>query len=116
MVKFQQIRAYIERIAAEFKPERILLFGSYANGAPTEDSDVDLLVVMRHEGRSVDQAIKIRQKIDAPFPLDLMVRTPEKIKERLAAQDCFMKEIMDEGSVLYEAGNRRMDPKSRGRF
>ena len=114
MISISQIEAYTKQIASEFRPERIILFGSYAYGQPTEDSDVDLLVVMNHKGRSVEQAIKIRQKLDAPFPMDLMVRSPRKISQRLEMQDCFIREILNKGRVLYESRNKRMGLKGRG--
>lgn len=91
------------RIAEEFEPERIVLFGSYANGSPSEDSDVDLLVVMPFKGKSVDKSVEIRLKIRPPFPMDLLVRTPLKVEERLGMGDDFMKEIVETGKVLYEA-------------
>jgi predicted nucleotidyltransferase len=76
MVTRGQIREYATEIAREFRPRRIILFGSYAYGKPTRDSDVDLLVIMPHKGRGVEKAIEIRLKLRAPFPMDLMVRSP----------------------------------------
>lgn len=93
------------KVARQFKPQRIILFGSYAYGQPTPDSDVDLLVVMRHSKRNVEQAIEIRTKVDAPFPMDLLVRTPERVTERIELGDFFMREIVTKGEVLYEAAH-----------
>ncbi|MCX7047285.1 MAG: nucleotidyltransferase domain-containing protein [Candidatus Sumerlaeota bacterium] len=108
MVHHNTIRAYARRIAREFKPRAIVLFGSYAYGRPTEDSDVDLLVVMPHKGRSVKQALDIRLRLRAPFPLDLLVRSPRTLKERMEMGDCFVREIMEKGRILYEARDERM--------
>ena len=55
MVVMDEIEALTRRIAAEFDPERVILFGSYAYGTPAEYSDVDLLVIMPFEGNSFDQ-------------------------------------------------------------
>ena len=104
MVTRRQIRGYVREIARRFEPERIILFGSYAYGKPTRDSDVDLLVVMRHRGRGVHKAIEIGTKAPAPFPCDLLVRSPAKIRQRLAWGDCFIREIVSKGTTLYEAG------------
>ncbi len=49
MVAKREIRSLVSRIASEFRPERIILFGSYAYGKPNEDSDVDLLVLMPYQ-------------------------------------------------------------------
>lgn len=106
MVTHRQIRDYAKEIARQFRPERIILFGSYAYGKPTRDSDVDLLVVMPHEGRGVEKAIEIRLKVRAPFPMDLLVRSPEKIRERLALGDWFIEDVLNQGEVLYENSHR----------
>ena len=102
MVPVAQIQAYAREVARRFKPEKIILFGSHAYGHPKADSDVDLLVVMAHSGRPPYQAAKIRTAVHAPFPVDLMVRTPRRLRERLAMNDTFISEIMHRGRVLHE--------------
>jgi len=106
MITMRQIEDVSGRIAAEFEPERILLFGSYAWGAPSPDSDVDLLVILPFEGKAVAKSVEMRLKIKPPFPVDLLVRTPEKIHERLALGDPFIRSILEKGRVLYEADYR----------
>lgn len=59
MIRRRDIHAFVKRVAAEFHPNRVILFGSYANGGPTADSDVDLLVVMPHKGPPSVQAAEI---------------------------------------------------------
>lgn len=105
MIDEKSIHELSERIAREFEPERIVLFGSYARGNPTEDSDVDLLVIMPCEGKSVMKAIEIMNKIHPRIPLELLVRTPEEVRWRLEYNDFFMREIIEEGKVLYESDN-----------
>jgi predicted nucleotidyltransferase len=99
----EQIAQLCEQIVHEFHPQKVILFGSYAYGTPSPDSDVDLLVVMPFPGSSREQATKIRSRINTPVALDLLVRTPEQVAERLAMDDFFMREILQEGKVLYEA-------------
>jgi predicted nucleotidyltransferase len=105
MATLEQIRDVARRIGEEFSPQRVILFGSYAYGKPTRDSDVDLLVITPFKGRSVEKSVEIRLKIRPPFPVDLLVRTPQKVQERLAMGDCFMREILTKGKVLYEAAH-----------
>ena len=100
------IRRYARQIVERFHPDQVILFGSYAYGKPTLESDVDLLVVMPHEGRGVEKAIEIRLKVRAPFPMDLLVRSPEKIRERLALGDWFIEDVLNQGEVLYENSHR----------
>src|SRR6266446_2726366 len=79
-ISMRAIRRYARQVVDRFKPDKIILFGSYAYGEPNADSDVDLLVVM--PGRNqLDQAAKIYLEVPAPFPLDLIVRTPRKLNQ-----------------------------------
>ena len=105
MVSMRQIRQVGRRIAREFRPQRVVLFGSRARGAATADSDVDLLIVMPFEGKPVSKSVEIRLKIRPPFPTDLLVRTPEMVRRRLAMGDDFIRDILEHGKVLYEADN-----------
>ncbi len=97
------IRNICNRIAKEFKPEKIILFGSHAYGKPTLESDLDLLVVMPFEGSPLSQSVKISRQLSLMIPLDLIVRTPEQVQERLAMEDFFIREIVEQGKVMYEA-------------
>lgn len=103
MISMRSIREFSRQIAAEFHPERIVLFGSYASGRPTPDSDVDLLVVMPFEGKSVNKSVEMRVRLRPKFPLDLLVRTPQAVQQRLEMGDTFMQDILNDGKVLYEA-------------
>lgn len=99
----RKVRILVDEIVRKFHPQRVILFGSYAGGRPTGNSDVDLLIVMKTRRRSPEQAVAIRQAVDFPFPVDLLVRTPEQVQERLRLGDNFMREIVSRGKVLYEA-------------
>jgi len=105
MVALNDIEQFGKRIGEQFGAEKVILFGSYAEGSATEDSDVDLLVIVPFTGRSVDQSVKIRMELRPAFPVDLIVRTPEKVHQRVEMGDDFMREILEEGKVLYEADN-----------
>jgi len=95
------VRRFVEEMVRRFHPWKVVLFGSHACGAQGPDSDVDLLVVMDFEGRSVDQAARIGTALARKFPLDLIVRRPEDLEARLAAGDSFLREIVERGKVLY---------------
>src|SRR5437588_11045178 len=106
-VPMAAIRRYARQVAERFRPDKIILFGSYAYGTPHPDSDVDLLVIMPARNQ-IDQAARIRWQLPAPFPMDLLVRTPKNMKWRLQEGDWFLREITATGKVLYEATDRRM--------
>ncbi len=102
MVALSDIEEVVGRIAAEFRPERIILFGSYARGVATADSDVDLLVILPFEGKPFWKAVEIMNRVDAPFPLDLLVRLPDDTARRYALGDPLIHDALDHGRVLYE--------------
>src|SRR5438128_3994695 len=113
-VPMRVIRHFARQVAERFHPDRIILFGSYAYGQPHADSDVDILVVMPARNQ-IDQAIRIDQEIDPPFPLDLIVRTPKTLAWRLKDGDYFLQEIVARGKVLYEKIDPGVGAKGRGR-
>ncbi|MFN7037814.1 MAG: nucleotidyltransferase domain-containing protein [Bellilinea sp.] len=94
----------VERLARELRPYKIILFGSYAAGNPTPDSDVDLLVIWdapadrRERIRRLERALSPR-----PFPLDIISKTPEQMEKELP-HNFFLREILRTGKALYESG------------
>lgn len=106
MVQIEQIRALSAQIARAFQPEQIILFGSYAYGAPRPDSDVDLLVVMPYTRHPAYQAAEILSAVAPDFPVDVIVRAPDELAERVAQGDFFLREIVERGQVLYAAPHR----------
>jgi len=99
------ISSFARQVARQFNPQKIILFGSYAYGKPTEDSDVDILVVMPFKGRNPEKATEIWMATKPRFPIDIMVRKPAELKKRLKMGDFFLREITEKGKVLYESNN-----------
>ena len=98
----------IERIVSKLKPEKIILFGSYAYGNPTPDSDVDLLVIMNTKAKDVDRYVAVSNLLyPRQFPVDILVKTPTEIKaEAHKKSNFFLREILKKGKVLYERSRR----------
>ncbi len=95
-----------QRIVEALHPEKVILFGSYAYGTPHEDSDIDLFVIMKPkyaEETNHQRVMDVTDVAKIPFlPMDVIVRTPEQVETRLAMGDFFIKEILDQGKVLYQ--------------
>lgn len=102
-ITIRDIQTIVQQIVEHFHPQKVILFGSYAHGAPTEDSDVDLLVVMETEAQPLHAAACIAAAIDHPFPVDILVRRPAELEASLARKGGFASEVMSTGVVLYEA-------------
>ncbi len=112
MVDRRKIRAFCAALAKQFHPQKVILFGSYAYGQSTPDSDVDLLVLMpKTRERGERMSVRIRQAIPRDFPLDLLVRTPTEVTRRLRWGDLFLREVMEKGQVMYEAADARVGAK-----
>jgi predicted nucleotidyltransferase len=109
------IRRYARAIAEEFCPDKIILFGSHAYGTPNADSDVDLLVIMPTWDQH-SQSVRIRWRLAAPFPLDLLVRTPKEMKWRLEEGESFLTTIVSQGKILYEKDDQGVGQKGRTRL
>jgi predicted nucleotidyltransferase len=98
-----QLDIITRRIVEAFNPQKIILFGSHAYGQPTPDSDVDILIVMESQERPTERAVKVSRLLrPRPFPLDILVRTPDEIRHRLKIGDHFIQEIIYRGKILYE--------------
>ncbi len=97
-----KIKNAIERIVRAAHPEAVILFGSYAYGEPTPDSDVDLLIVMESDQSIHARTVELSKILSPrPFPVDIVTRTPTELKDRLDIGDSFFKEIVTKGKVLH---------------
>jgi predicted nucleotidyltransferase len=102
-IPMKTIRAIAKRIADEFHPEEIILFGSHAYGNPTAWSDVDLLVVMDTPEGELAAILEIADSLpDLSFRVDIVVRSREVLEKRIRLGDWFLRRITQKGKVLYE--------------
>ncbi len=100
--KFDEIKSLANTIIQKFNPDKIILFGSYANGSPASESDVDLLVIVETNKSTWKLSSEIALALDHSFPLDIIVKTPEQIENRLQNGDFFIEDIFNHGKVIYE--------------
>jgi len=93
------------RIVKNFKPQKIILFGSYAHGTPTEESDLDLLVIKDSDSPSRLQNRKIRKILsDLRIPIDVIVKTPEEFRTYRDIIGTIIYPANKFGKVIYESG------------
>ena len=93
----------VQRITERFSPEKIIVFGSYARGETTYDSDLDLLVVMHVDGSRRQKANEIDLALAGrTVPLDLIVVTPEQFDRQKDLIGTVVREAAREGKVIYE--------------
>ena len=100
----QTLPEAVKKIVEALKPDKIILFGSYAYGNPTPDSDVDLLVIMKTEASQKDRYLAVSRLLrPRRFPIDIIVKTPDEVHQALQNQgNFFLREILAKGKVIYE--------------
>lgn len=99
----EPLAAVTRRLVEELHPRRIILFGSRAWGQPGVHSDVDILIVMESDERPAARAARVSRLLrPRPFPMDILVRTPQEVSCRLEMGDQFMRQIVEQGRVLYD--------------
>ena len=98
------IKEAARRIGEKFHPQKVILFGSYASGNPNRESDIDLLIIFRDKKKLPQRYSDISRTLEPrPFPVDLLVRSTKEIQDRLKLGDSFIKEVVQNGKVLYES-------------
>jgi len=98
------INEIVDRISEGYKPKKVILFGSYAYGEPTEDSDIDLLIIKNTDKRPIDRWVEVKRILrdrSRMLPVSPLVYTEKEIEERIAMKDFFVEEIFEKGEVLY---------------
>lgn len=100
--KQKEIKQIAKRIEKEYQPEKIILFGSFAWGKPNESSDVDLFIIKKSNLPRRFRTTQVEKLLDyTPYPLDILVYTPQEIKKREKLNDFFVKNILERGEILY---------------
>lgn len=98
----EKIQNAVSKIVAAFKPEKIILFGSWAWGTPGPDSDVDLLVVKETQDTRAESREISRMLFPRSFPIDVLVYRPRDLEQKIKEdRNLFLEDIVTNGKVLY---------------
>lgn len=100
----QKIKQITNKIIKEYKPEKIILFGSFAVGKSHKDSDVDLFIIKKSRKPKVERLAKVEKILSKrTLPVDILVYTPKEVEERLSLRDFFIEDIIKKGKLLYDS-------------
>ncbi|MEW6619481.1 MAG: nucleotidyltransferase domain-containing protein [bacterium] len=102
IVTQEQIDEVKRRIVENIKPEKIILFGSYASGNPTKDSDLDILIIKESNLPRYKRGREIRKYLRGlKIAIDLLVYTKEEIQKWSDVKPAFITTVMEKGKVIY---------------
>lgn len=100
----KEIQNIVEQLIHLYKPEKIVLFGSLANGEVKPGTDIDLFIIKSDVPElGVDRIRQLDAIIKYRLATDFIVYRPEEVEQRLKLGDPFVKSILEEGKVLYDA-------------
>ena len=103
MIDSYKIAEVVSRIAKKFNPDKIILFGSYANGTPNDDSDLDLLIVQETDLPMHKRGTDIRLwLIGAMIPIDILIYTQSEFEKEKKRSTSFLSSAIKNSKVLYE--------------
>ncbi len=106
MISQEKINDIVLKIAEHYDPERIYLFGSYATGTHTKDSDLDFIIIKNTDQPKHKRGRIVRKiLIGSMVPMDLKIYTPKEFKAELSRQATFLNGIIKESKLLYEREN-----------
>ena len=107
MVQRHQIEAVAARLAEAIEAERVILFGSHARGEAHDTSDVDLMIVAKSDLPRFKRSRALYRLLRPyPFPMDLIVYTPEEVERGKQSPLSFVSTVLREGKTVYVRGNR----------
>jgi predicted nucleotidyltransferase len=86
----------------EYKPERIILFGSQARGDADQYSDLDIVIIKETEERFLDRLKTIYELVQPRFAMDVLVYTPQEFTEMQERGNSFVEMVLKEGIIVYE--------------
>lgn len=96
------IRLSVEQLKKHYEPKKIILFGSVATGEPKDGSDIDLFIIKDTNKRALDRIDEAMEFIDPGIPAELHIYTQKEVDERSRLGDPFIRDILENGKVLYE--------------
>ena len=98
----KQVESITEQIVKKYKPEKIIIFGSYVRGEFNKDSDIDFLVIRKDVPQyGVERIREISRLIEREIAVDFLICKPDEIEERIKLGDPFIKSILEEGKLIY---------------
>lgn len=98
----EELDRIIEVIRTEYRPEKVILFGSLADGTLHEWSDIDLLIIKETDNRPIDRTVEVAKMIRPKVGIDLFIYTPKELDILVKEKYSFLLNILKTGKTVYE--------------
>ncbi|NOX87221.1 MAG: nucleotidyltransferase domain-containing protein [Chlorobi bacterium] len=106
MITDKKITDIITKIIRSYDPDRIILFGSYADGTADEDSDLDLIIIKNTDKPKHKRAKEIRRfLLGSMIPMDLKIYTPSEFENEKSSDFSFLNSAIKNSVIVYERDN-----------
>lgn len=103
MISQEKISDIVNRIVIHYNPEKIILFGSYANGPVNENSDLDFIIIKNTEKPKHRRGREVRRfLLGSMVPLDLKIYTPEEFETECNLNYSFVNSAIKNSVIVYE--------------
>ncbi len=110
MIKEEEIQKLAEKIAKKYKPEKIILFGSFAWGKASVDSDIDLFIIKKTDKKKTERKLEVKKIINGSFPVDVLVYTPKEVEHSINKdKNLFIEDILRNGKIIYDNSKINFD-------
>ena len=109
MLTEHDIQNIVRKIVTVYKPEKIFIFGSYANGTAGKNSDLDILIIKRTDENFFNRIRKVRKLLQPqPVALDILVYTPEEFEQKKNWVNHILYIVNKQGKLVYERKHKKL--------
>lgn len=97
----KEIESLVRQIKNNYRPDKIILFGSAVRGKLNKNSDIDMLIIKKTRRRFIERISDVLLCCQYNLPFEPLVYTPSEIEKSLKMGDFFIEEVLKKGEVLY---------------
>lgn len=98
----KEIKRISDVIVKKYKPKKVILFGSCANGKLKPSSDIDIMIIKNTRKKHVERIKEVLSMVDSKLPMDVLVYTPKEFKKEIDLGEFIFQDINKEGKLLYD--------------
>lgn len=103
MISQETVEHIVQTIVDNIRPQKVFLYGSYVYGQPTEDSDLDILIIKESDLPRYKRAREIHRLFNPyPCPMDILIYTPREAERFRDHPSAFIHTVLEKGRLVYD--------------